>query len=150
MEKEAGALQANDYAYFLAPPDRVARLDQLFTAHAELLSANEPFFGEFAFTGDILLKDVAAFYGLTIDADIAGLSISDFFSHRFEGKPDVGDHLHLGTAEIVAREVDEDRVTRAGLQLDVLTDTHERDLMPTGLGAFIIRLLAHRRARRAV
>jgi len=150
MEKEAGALQANDYAYFLAPPDRVARLDQLFTAHAELLSANEPFFGEFAFTGDILLKDVAAFYGLTIDADIAGLSISDFFSHRFEGKPDVGDHLHLGTAEIVAREVDEDRVTRAGLQLDVLTDTHERDLMPRGLGAFIIRLLARRRARRAV
>lgn len=148
MEKEAGPLQANDYAYFLAPPDRVARLDQLFTAHAELLSANEPFFGEFAFTGDILLKDVAAFYGLTVDADIAGVSIADFFSHRFEGKPDVGDHLHLGTAEIVAREVDDDRVTRAGLQLDVLTDTHERDLMPTGLGAFIIKLLARRRARR--
>jgi hypothetical protein len=57
----------------------------------------------------------------------------------------VGDHLHLGTAEIVAREVDEDRVIRAGLQLDVLTNTHERDLSPSGLGALIVKTLAARR-----
>ncbi|MCC6912442.1 MAG: potassium/proton antiporter [Rhodospirillaceae bacterium] len=145
MAGEAGTLKANDYAYFLAPPDRVSRLDQLFTAHAELLSANEPFFGEFAFTGDILLKDVAAFYGLSIKPEIANLSIADFFSLRFEGKPDVGDHLHLGTAEIVAREIDEDRVIRAGLQLDVLTDNRERDLSPAGLGGLIIRKLSARR-----
>jgi cell volume regulation protein A len=145
MANEAGALQARDYAYFLAPPDRVGRLDQLFTAHAELLSANEPFFGEFAFTGDVHLKDVAAFYSLSIDPEIANLSIAEFFSLRFEGKPDVGDHLHLGTAEIVAREVDDDRVIRAGLQLDVLTNTHERDLLPSGLGALIRRLFRRRK-----
>jgi cell volume regulation protein A len=145
MARDAGALQARDYAYFLAPPDRVGRLDQLFTAHAELLSANEPFFGEFAFTGDVHLKDVAAFYGLSVGPEIANLSIADFFSLRFEGKPDVGDHLHLGTAEIVAREVEDDRVVRAGLQLDVLTDTHERDLLPSGLGAVIRRLLMRRK-----
>ena len=145
MAHDAGPLRANDYAYFLAPPDRVGRLDQLFTAHAELLSANEPFFGEFAFTGDVKLKDVASFYGLSIDPEIADLSIADLFSLRFEGKPDVGDHLHLGTAEIVAREVDDDRVIRAGLQLDVLTNTHERDLSPSGLGALIVKTLAARR-----
>ena len=145
MANEAGALRAQDYAYFLAPPDRVGRLDQLFTAHAELLSANEPFFGEFAFTGDVHLKDVAAFYGLSVDPEIANLSIADFFSLRFEGKPDVGDHLHLGTAEIVAREVDDDRIIRAGLQLDVLTNTHERELLPSGLGAVIRRLFRRRK-----
>lgn len=146
MANEAGALQAHDYAYFLAPPDRVGRLDQLFTAHAELLSANEPFFGEFAFTGDVHLKDVAAFYGLSLDPEIANLSIADFFSLRFEGKPDVGDHLHLGTAEIVAREVDDDRVIRAGLQLDVLTNTHGRELSPSGLGGAIYRLFQRRKS----
>jgi len=144
MDKDAGPLRANDYAYFLAPPDRVPRLDQLFTAHAELLAANEPFFGEFQFTGDVLLKDVAAFYGLSIAADIASLSIADFFALHFEGKPDVGDHLHLGTAEIVAREVDDDRIIRAGLQLDVLTDTHERELNPGGIGTMIKALFTRR------
>lgn len=137
MARDAGPLQADDYAYFLAPPERVGRLDQLFTAHAELLSANEPFFGEFAFTGDVLLKDVAAFYGLVLDPEIAKLSIADFFALRFEGKPDVGDHLHLGTAEIVAREVDDDRVVRAGLQLDVLADTRKRELSPSGFRAYV-------------
>lgn len=138
MPKDAGPLQANDYAYFLAPPERVGRLDQLFAAHAELLSANEPFFGEFAFTGDVLLKDVAAFYSLEISPKIATLSIADFFALRFEGKPDVGDHLHLGTAELVAREIDEDRVIRAGLQLDVLAGTRKRDLSPSSLGALVL------------
>ncbi len=143
--KDAGPLQAKDYAYFLAPPDRVSRLDQLFAAHAELLSANEPFFGEFAFTGDVLLKDVASFYGLVVDPAHANLSIADFFGLRFDGKPDVGDHLHLGTAEIVAREVDDDRVIRAGLQLDVLADVHKRDLTPSGLGAILMKLVRWRK-----
>lgn len=144
MAKDAGPLQADDYAYFLAPPDRVGRLDQLFTAHAELLSANEPFFGEFAFTGEVTLKDVAAFYGLSIEPEIAHLTIADFFALRFEGNPDIGDHLHLGTAEIVAREIEDDRVVRAGLQLDVLADTHERDLLPSGVGGLIKRLFVRR------
>lgn len=149
MAGDAGNLRANDHAYFLAPPDRVSRLDQLFTSHTELLSANEPFFGEFAFTGNILLKDVAAFYSLSIDPEIANLSIADFFALRFEGKPDVGDHLHLGTAEIVAREVDDDRVTRAGLQLDVLNNTRERELSSLGLGGLIVKTLAARRKARS-
>lgn len=146
MASDAGPLQADDYAYFLAPPERVGRLDQLFTAHEELLSANEPFFGEFAFTGEVLLKDVAAFYSLSIDPEIANLSIADFFALRFEGKPDVGDHLHLGTAELVAREIDDDRVIRAGLQLDVLADTRKRDLSPAGLGTLLAGLFARRTA----
>lgn len=145
MAKDAGPLQANDYAYFLAPPERVGRLDQLFTAHAELLSSNEPFFGEFAFTGNVHLRDVTAFYGLELDPEIADLSIADFFSLRFEGKPDVGDHLHLGTAEIVAREVDDDRVIRAGLQLDVLSDSHRRDMTPPANSSFLSKVFSRGR-----
>lgn len=142
MPSDAGPLRANDYAYFLAPPERVGRLDQLFAAHAELLAANEPFFGEFAFTGNVKLRDVAAFYSLVIDPSIAETTIAEFFALRFEGKPDVGDHLHLGTAEIVAREIDEDRVVRAGLQLDVLADTRTRDLLGPGLANAFRRLFS--------
>ena len=118
---QAGALKTGDYGYFLAPPDRVHRLDQLFASHAELLTSDEPFFGEFAFPGDVKLQDLVTFYGLPIEADIAGMTIAELFAARFDGKPDVGDHLPIGGAEVVAREVDEDKVTRAGLQLDALS-----------------------------
>jgi len=118
---QAGSLKSGDYGYFLAPPDRVHRLDQLFAAHAELLSSDEPFFGEFAFPGDVKLQDLVTFYGLPIEPDLAGLTIAELFAARFDGKPDVGDHLPIGGAEVVAREVDEDKVTRAGLQLDALS-----------------------------
>ncbi len=118
---QAGALKTGDFGYFLAAPDRVTRLDQLFAAHAELLVSDEPFFGEFAFTGDIKLKEVVAFYGLPIDPEIGNFTIADLFALHFDGKPDVGDHLPIGGAVVMAREVDEDRVTSAGLQLDALS-----------------------------
>ena len=118
---QAGALKTGDFGYFLAPPNRVSRLDQLFAAHAELLVSDEPFFGEFAFTGDVKLKEVMGFYGLPSDPEIGDLSIAELFAARFEGQADVGDHFTIGGAEIVVREIEEDRVTRAGLQLDAMS-----------------------------
>jgi cell volume regulation protein A len=138
---QAGGLQAGDYGYFLTPPDRVARLDQLFAAHAELLTSDEPFFGEFAFTGTIRLKEVAAFYTLTVDAETADLTIADLFAARFDGKPEVGDHLPVGGAELVAREVDEDRVTRAGLQLEALSGEVVKSALRRKLGIIRRRLM---------
>ena len=116
---QAGRLQADDYAYYLAPPDRVERLDQIFAPHAELLASDEPFFGEFTFKGTVTLKEVAGFYDINLDPNLASQTIAEMFALRFENKPEVGDHLRLGTAEIIAREVDDDRVISAGLQLDV-------------------------------
>ncbi len=141
---QAGALKTGDYGYFLAPPDRVRRLDQIFAAHAELLTSDEPFFGEFAFPGDVKLKDVVAFYALPIDRDVGELTIAELFSARFDGKPDVGDHLPIGGAVVVAREVDEDRVTRAGLQLDAMSAVAVQSALRRKLGTFFNRLLKRR------
>lgn len=119
---QAGALQGGDYAYFLAPPDRAAHLDQMFAPHAELLTSNEPFFGEFAFDGAIRLKDLETFYGLTVIDHDPMLTVAGLFALKFESKPEVGDHLPLGRAVLVVREVRDDQVHRAGLQLDVQSD----------------------------
>ena len=120
---QAGPLKGGDYAYFLAPPDRAPMLDQLFAAHAELLSSNEPFFGEFAFAGDVRLSDMETFYGISADNVLhdGAVTIAELFAQRFEHKPEVGDHLPLGAdgrAVLVVREIEDDRVVRAGLQLD--------------------------------
>ncbi|MBY0511569.1 MAG: potassium/proton antiporter [Rhodospirillaceae bacterium] len=138
---QAGALKTGDFGYFLAPPDRVNRLDQLFAAHAELLASDEPFFGEFAFTGDVKLREVMAFYGLPADADMSDMSIADLFAARFEGRPDVGDHLSIGAAVVVVREVDEDRVTRAGLQLDAMSGTPLRTHVHHRLARLLSQML---------
>ena len=99
-------------------PARAAQLDPLFAAPAELLTTNEPFFGEFTFDGSIKLKDMEAFYGLAVRDHDPNLTVDGLFAAKFEGKPEVGDHLPLGGAVLVVREVEDDRVVRAGLQLD--------------------------------
>jgi cell volume regulation protein A len=118
---QAGVLKSGDYAYFLAPPERASRLDQLFAPHAELLSGNEPFFGEFAFDGTVKLSEMAQFYGLTIGAAAPEATIATLFGEHFDGKPEVGDHLPLGEAVLVVREIEDDQVRRAGLQLDAIS-----------------------------
>jgi cell volume regulation protein A len=142
---QAGRLKTGDFGYFLAPPERVSRLDQLFAAHAELLVSDEPFFGEFAFPGDVRVKDLVAFYGLAADPEIIDLSIAELFATRFDGKPDVGDHLTVGGAEIVAREVDDDRVTRAGLQLDALSSVAVKSVVRSRFANLLRRLGARKR-----
>ena len=142
---QAGALRIGDYGYFLAPPDRVHRLDQLFAAHAELLVSDEPFFGEFTFSGDVKLKNVGSFYALTIDPEMGDLTIAELFTTRFDGKPDVGDHLPVGGAVVVARELDEDRVTRAGLQLDALSIVAVKTGLRQRFAGLLSRLFGRKR-----
>ncbi|MCB1561376.1 MAG: potassium/proton antiporter, partial [Xanthomonadales bacterium] len=59
--EQAGALEAEDYAYFLAPPDRVVRLDWLFAEPVEAREAEREVFGEFTFDGDVPLGALAEF-----------------------------------------------------------------------------------------
>jgi cell volume regulation protein A len=114
---EAGTLQPGDHAYFLVAPARAAQLDALFAHHTELLTTDEPFFGEFDFAGSAGLKEIASFYGLTFEPDIAEMSLAALFAARFDNAPEVGDHLPLGGATLVARDVVDGQVTRVGLQV---------------------------------
>jgi cell volume regulation protein A len=118
----AGPLKPGDYAYFLAPQDRLRTLDQLFVGHAELLAHDDPFFGEFDFSGEVKLGDMAALYDLAPSTADAEKTISELFHDRFDGRPEVGDNLRVAGAVLVARQVDNDQVVRAGLQFAELGD----------------------------
>ncbi len=117
MPADAGPLRDGDTAYYLAPPERAAQLDGFFAAHEELLITDEPFFGEFMFNGNVALREVAAFYDLKLGPATGEMTIDALFASRFDNAPEVGDHLRLGAAVIVAREVADGHITRAGLQL---------------------------------
>jgi cell volume regulation protein A len=121
MPEAAGALLAGDYAYLLAPPGRVYRLDWLFAPPDEAREAEREMFGEFSFDADVLLSDVAGFYDLPIRAKDAPLTLAEHFARRFEHTIEVGDRVRLGPVTLVARELSDDGVAKVGLKLERLS-----------------------------
>ncbi len=119
VAKEAGKLKNGDYAYFMAPPEKAATLDQLFAHHAELLAHDDPFFGEFIFDGTAKATDLARLYGLEIAVENANATLADVFAAQFDNTPQVGDQIPAGSATVVVRELDGERVKRAGLHLNM-------------------------------
>jgi potassium/hydrogen antiporter len=117
---EAGNLTLGDYLYVLAPTARVDRLDRLFGA-ASSGTPNIPAPGEFMLNGEAPIAKVAELYGLDIDEEERGLTIAELFARRLDDRPGAGDHVLLGPhALLIARKVENERVIRAGLQIDEL------------------------------
>ena len=115
---EAGAFEADDYVYLLAPPERANRLDRVFAVEATI--ADGPLPGEFPLDGSAPLRLLQELYGMEIDEADSQRSIAELFADRFEGQPQPGDRLPLGEATLIVRELDEDRVVRVGLTLEGL------------------------------
>lgn len=141
--EQAGLPQNGDYAYLLAPPERVRRLDRLFVAgderpDAELAAA-------FPFRGEIVLGAISDLYGLPVEPHERDLTIADLFAERFDERPNVGNRVQIGVATLVVRAVEDDRVTLAGLVFDDEEETREKSILT---GAAIARLLGPRRAAR--
>ncbi|MDF2996248.1 MAG: putative Na+/H+ antiporter precursor [Xanthobacteraceae bacterium] len=141
--EQAGMPQNGDYAYLLAPPERVRRLDRLFVAgdekpDVELATA-------FPFGGDIVLGAISDLYGLPVEPHERDLTIADLFAERFDERPNIGNRVQFGAATLVVRAVDDERVTLAGLVLDDEDETRDKGILT---GAAIARLLGPRRAAR--
>ncbi|MCK0195517.1 potassium/proton antiporter [Ancylobacter sp. 6x-1] len=141
--EQSGMPRHGDYAYLLAPPERVARLDRLFVpgegqADVELAAA-------FPFRGDILLGAISDLYGLPVEPHERDLTIAGLFAERFDERPMIGNRVHIGTATLVVRAVEDDRVTLAGLSVD--DEEHQRDRHILN-GAALARLLGPRRTTR--
>jgi cell volume regulation protein A len=114
--EQAGALRAQDYAYFLAPLGRVIRLDWLFAEPAQAREVERAMFGEFSFAGDIPLAALAEFYGLIVPLRLADKTAADLFANQYDEQPQIGDSLRLSGVTLIVRDLDEDRVHRVGLK----------------------------------
>ncbi|MSP49697.1 MAG: potassium/proton antiporter [Alphaproteobacteria bacterium] len=115
---EAGRLVERDYAYFLVPLRKVQRLDQLFTPSTEA-ERDRQASGEFQLEGSALLGQVCRLYGIPLpEGERAEETIAEYFAARFEDRPQIGDHLGLGPATLVARRTENGTVVLAGLLVD--------------------------------
>lgn len=122
---EAGPIRVGDYAYFVAPQDRVNRLDRLFASLPAdaVIAAKRTAFGEFAVAPDAPLSDLATFYEMQVPPQLAGLTVAEAFSARHGNRLHVGSRLTLGSyAELLARAVENGRVVKASLRLEDVVD----------------------------
>jgi cell volume regulation protein A len=134
---ESGPLEAGDFAYFLAPRNRLRLLNRIFAPVDQAESARGD--GLFSFPGGASIDEVAALYAAAAPQDVAGGSIAAAFDLRGGGAPDVGDRIELGEIALVAAAVGTDGVTSAWL-----------DLEPRAGGAGFVAAAAGRRIGRAL
>lgn len=147
--EQAGSLRVDDYAYLLAPPNRVAQLDWLFFDGSEAVEAERALFGSFTFDGEVPLTGIADYYGLLLPETVVGRSAAELFAERYEGTPQVGDRIAIGAATLVVRELDDERVAKVGLKLGGNARALIGDGAPQmGRTSILQRLRRWRRGRR--
>lgn len=112
---EAGALSAGDYAYFLAPHERVPFLDRLFAGEsAAATTVGVPLL---PIRATARLSFLADLYGADIAGEDRETSVADLFERSFGAEAAAGDRLSLGNLILVARAMDGERVTEAAIML---------------------------------
>ncbi len=114
---EASEVRENDYAYFLAPPERAAALDRFFADMPPAGSSEQRAIGDFFVPGDVTLGALAEVYGLDIEPEQKGKTLADVFAARFGSSAKPGDPVPLGPILLLAHLVSQGRVTMVGLQL---------------------------------
>lgn len=116
MPEDVTAIAPGDYAYLWTPPGRSSHLDWLFAAPEEAAAAEREMFGEFSLAANVPLGEIAGFYDLPVSVDDARSTIAEHFTRRYEHGVHVGDQVELGPFELVARDIEDGLVTRAGLK----------------------------------
>ncbi len=114
--ESAENLRPGDYAYFLVPTERAARLDRLFAA-SEAIHTHHPV-AAFTFEGNVTLAELETAYGLNVPEDLRGLTVSEAFRLRDEDRVNIGDRIQLGPAALTVTELDGDVVRTASLEID--------------------------------
>jgi cell volume regulation protein A len=113
---DAGPLEAGDFAYFLAPRNRLRLLDRIFSPFDAAEAARGD--GLFSFRGGVKLDEVAGLYGVQVSADLAGKTVAEAFAVRFAGAPEVGDRIDLGRIALISAAATAEGVTVAYLDLE--------------------------------
>ncbi len=116
----AGHLQPGDYAYFLTPRERLARLDSLFRESRDVARRLGLLFGELPIRGGTPIGEVARFYEIDVGAPEPARTVADWITERLGGKPALDASLAIPGGRMVVRRIESGRVSSVGLQLDEL------------------------------
>jgi potassium/hydrogen antiporter len=138
-------LEAGDYALTVAPAEAQRHLDRLFGARAPD-HARDEVYGEFTFDATLPGNVLATLYGIPLEPAEAAQPLGEVLLRHLDRLPVVGDRVRLGEVELVVREMEEDRITRVGIELDPATqERRSLDLLVAPLRVWRERLVGWRK-----
>jgi cell volume regulation protein A len=124
----AAPVRAGELVCFVAPPQQLSALAALCGATSSGITGREeqdskkrkekplsPFFGDFTLSGESLLGDIAALYGIPVEAADAGLSLHRYIRRATRELPVVGDRVHLEPLDLVVKAMEGEHITQVGL-----------------------------------
>ncbi|ANV99180.1 potassium/proton antiporter [Bradyrhizobium icense] len=114
---EADPIEAGDYVYLLAPPEKAEALDRFFVDMPPSTAPDPHLLGDFIVSGEHTLGELAEVYGVAISEDQAKLTLSDYFDIHLDHAPKEGADLALDPIVLVARNISGGRVNVVGLRL---------------------------------
>jgi potassium/hydrogen antiporter len=114
----APPLAPGDYVLALARPHDLSLLDRVFGPRPERSRADERgLLGEFSFDGTTALAAIAHLYDPAAETENA-LTLAEFLTSRFNGRPAIGDRTRFGAVELIVRDMQGDAITQVGIELD--------------------------------
>jgi len=114
----APPLAPGDYVLALARPHDLSLFDRVFGPRPERSRADERgLLGEFSFDGTTALAAIAHLYDPAAEAEGA-LTLAEFLTSRFDGRPAIGDRTRFGAVELIVRDMQGDAITQVGIELD--------------------------------
>ncbi|MFG3596403.1 potassium/proton antiporter [Bradyrhizobium sp. RDI18] len=114
---EADPIEAGDYVYLLAPPEKAEALDRFFVDMPPSTAPDPHLLGDFVVSGEHTLGELAEVYGVATSEDQAKLTLSDYFDIHLDHAPKAGAELALDPIVLVARNISGGRVNVVGLRL---------------------------------
>lgn len=108
-------LLAGDILCVIAHEYDLPALSKLFSV-APKRSHDLRFFGDFILRGDALMGEVAPLYSLDLQSVDANLSLGEFISQRFGGRPVLGDHIEWNGMIWTVAELENNQVVKVGVK----------------------------------
>lgn len=109
-----------DQVLVLSGPDGLAKLDPIFGAPQESSNAQEEesVLGEFVIDPAAKMGELAEAYAFPVPVGERNLMAAEFLRRHRRRKPETGDRFRVGPIEFVVRAVEDDQITRIGIELD--------------------------------
>lgn len=112
-------LELNDVLCVIGHARDLPALSRLFSiSTAQRHLNNRQFFGDFILEGSARLGEVASFYGFDTPADMADMTLAEFFIKQFGGYPDIGDQTEWHGLTWVVADIEDGWIQKIGLRLD--------------------------------
>jgi potassium/hydrogen antiporter len=114
--RDLDRIEPGDSVLLIAPPAQSPVLDELFGERAE--DDNPSGFGDFAFDASLPVGKLAEFYDLPVSDEDKAVALADLVQGRLGRRPLVGDRIRLGEIGLVVREMQGERITQVGIELE--------------------------------